>query len=81
MIPAYLIEVRESDGDLVQVLKNAFDMELEESINAPKRLTFSLPATDPKLHYITKADELWVRDIDADTIIAKTKLIRQEDTK
>jgi len=79
MIPAYQIEVRESDGDLVQVIKNAFGIELEEAINAPKRLTFSLPATDPKLYYITKANELWVRDVEADTIIAKTKLIRQED--
>lgn len=79
MIPAYLIEVRNSAGDLVQVLKNAFDIELEESINTPIRLSFSLPATDLKLYYVTKANELWVREVDGDTILTKTKLLIQED--
>jgi len=81
MIPAYLIEVRESDGDLVQILENASEIEMEEAINAPTRLTFSLPSTDTKLYYVTKDKELWVRDTDADDVIVKTKLIRQEDVR
>ena len=76
----YNIEIWNSAGDeLIQVLKNAHDIVLEETVNAPKILTFSLPATDRKLHYITKANEIWVRDTGDDSIVVKTKLLRQED--
>jgi len=75
----YQIEVRDSDGDLVQVLENALNITLTEAINEPTQLSFTLPATDPKLHFITKANELWAREVDGDTIPAKTKLLIQED--
>jgi len=75
----YRIEIRNSDGDLIQILENAHDMELVEAINQPTQLSFSLPATDPKLHFVTKANELWVREVDGDTIPTKTKLLIQED--
>jgi len=75
----YRIEIRNSDDDLIQILENAHDMELVEAINQPTQLSFSLPATDPKLHFVTKANELWVREVDGDTIPTKTKLLIQED--
>ena len=76
----YSIEIWNNAGDeLIQVLENAFDITLTEAINAPKILTFSLPATDTKLHYVTKANEYWAREVVGDTVIAKTKLLLQED--
>lgn len=75
----YSIEIHTSAGALVQVLENAFDGTLTEAINAPKILTFSIPATDPKLHFATKANEFWVREVVGDTVITKNSLIRQED--
>ena len=75
----YSIEIHTSAGALVQVLGNTFNAFLTEAINAPKILTFSLPATDPKLHFVTKATELWAREVVGDTVIAKTKLLIQED--
>jgi len=75
----YQIEIRNSSGDLVHILQNAHGIELIEAVNQPTQLTFSLPATDPKLHFVTKSNELWVREVDGDTILTKTKLLIQED--
>jgi hypothetical protein len=75
----YQIEVRNGDGDLIEVLKNLSEAELTLAINTYPTLSFSLPTTDPQLHYITKATEFWVRETDSDEIKAKTKMILQED--
>jgi len=75
----YRIEVRNSSDELIQILENAYGMELTQAVNQPTQLTFSLPATDPKLHFVTKSNELWVREVDGDTILTKTKLLIQGD--
>jgi len=75
----YRIEVRNSSDELVQILENAHGMELTQAVNQPTQLTFSLPATDPKLYFVTKSNELWVREVDGDTVLTKTKLLIQED--
>ena len=80
MATLFRIEIRNPNGALLGILKDAFNITLEESINAPKILSFTIPATDFRCPYVLKANEFWVRDMTADTVIAKTKLLRQEDT-
>jgi len=75
----YQIEVKNSSGDLIQILENAHGIELIEAINQPTQLSFLLPSTDWKLYYVTKANEYWVREVEGDTILTKTKLLIQED--
>lgn len=77
--PDYVIEIRTPEGELVGVLKDASDIILTESLNAPRVLTFMLPANDLNATNITRANELWVRKIDTDTVIVKLKLLRKED--
>jgi len=79
MSKPYIVEIRDTSGNLIHLLENAFDIELEEAVNTPIRVTFSLPATDPKLYYVTKANEIWARDTEADEVLAVTKLLIQED--
>ena len=77
----YTIEVRDSSGQLLGVLKNAYKIELTETLNAPKQLTFFSPADESKLSSITRAAELWVRDVKNNVVLAKTRLERRDDTR
>lgn len=79
--PDYIIEIRDPDGDLIGILKDASDIILTEGINTPKTLTFILPANDFRTPDITRANELWIRKVDIDTIIAKFRLLRKEDRR
>jgi hypothetical protein len=77
----YQIEVHNTDGTLVAILEKAFDISLEEKVNSPKVASFAIPSDDSKLTYVTRARELWVRDVANNTVIAKTKLLRKEDAR
>lgn len=77
----YIIEIHDSDGSLVAILEKAYNISLETKTNAPAVLTFSIPSDESKLSYLTRARELWVRDYDNKTVIAKTKLLRKEDVR
>ena len=77
----YRIEVRDSAGNLLDVLKNTYGAKLVEKINEPKFLSFLSPANEAKLADITRASELWVRDIKKNTILVKARLERRDDTR
>ncbi|MCJ7828152.1 MAG: hypothetical protein MUP81_00230 [Dehalococcoidia bacterium] len=77
----YQIEVHDSLGNLIAILDKAYKISLEETINAPTSLTFSAPADDSKLAYITRARELWVRDVKNNVVLAKLRLLRDDDTR
>jgi hypothetical protein len=77
----YLIEIHDSNGSLVAILDKVYEISLEETINSPALLTISIPSDDTKLSYITRARELWVRDVKTNTVISKTKLLRRDDVR
>lgn len=77
----YVIEVRDSSGVLLVILKDTYGITLEESVNAPTALTFLSPADDAKLANITRANELWVRDMETFSVIANMRLLRDDDTR
>jgi hypothetical protein len=80
-IQRYTIEIHDSSGNLLAVLKDTYGIVLEEQINAPIRVTFMSRADDDKLSYLTRANEIWVRDVENDTVLVKTRLQRDEDTR
>ena len=77
----YVIEIRASGGNLIAFLKDAIEITLEQSINAPEILTFRLLGEDSGLADIKRSNELWVRDTRDNTVIARTRMIRQDDVR
>lgn len=77
----YQIEVHDTAGNLIAILEKAYKISLEETLNVPKTLTFSNPADDTKLSYITRANEIWVRDVKNNVVLAKVRLLRSDDTR
>ena len=80
-IARYIIEARDSSGNLLAVLKNAYGISLEETVNKPASLTFLSPADDDKLSFFTRANEIWVRDVENNTVLEKIRMQYQEDTR
>ncbi|MCJ7829372.1 MAG: hypothetical protein MUP81_06500, partial [Dehalococcoidia bacterium] len=77
----YVIEIHDTSGALLAVLKNAYGISLEETVNVPKTLTFDSPADDTKLALVTRTNEIWVRDVKTNTVIMKGRLLRDDDTR
>lgn len=78
----YVIEIHDpTTGALIAVLKNAYGIELVETINAPTTLSFRSPADEAKLAYVTRANEIWVRDVKNNVVLVKTKLLRDDDMR
>lgn len=77
----YTIEVHETDGTLVTILEKSYEISLEEKVNSPKVVSFAIPSDESKLSYLTRAREIWVRDVSNNTVITKTKLLRKEDAR
>ena len=77
----YQIEIHDSSGNLLGVFKDIIEPELDEALNMAKLLSFSVPAGDDKLSYITAANEIWVRDTRTNDIMVKTRLVRREDIR
>jgi len=80
LIP-YQIEIHDLSGNLLAVFKDIIEPEFDEALNMAKLLSFSVPADDDKLSYITAANEIWVRDIRTNDIMVKTRLARREDIR
>jgi hypothetical protein len=74
----YAIEIHNPAGDLLAILKDTYKATLEETVNAPKHLSFQALANDPKLSYISRENELWVRDVENDVVLAKVRLLRDD---
>ncbi len=77
----YIIELRDSDGNLVARLKHAYGIDYKQTINAPHYLKFQLPATDDNASSITLANEIWLRDMKSDTVLRKFKLRTTRDKR
>lgn len=77
----YVLEIHSSDLKLVAVLENAFNISYTEAINEAPTLSFNLPADDAKVAYITKANEIWLRDYDTGTIVNKFWLTLEKDMR
>jgi len=77
----YIVELRNSDGDLVSILHNAYDISLSEAINEAPLLDFSIPADDIKAADLTRANEVWLRNYKTGAIVKKFRLNLRRDTR
>ena len=77
----YTIEVRDSSGDLLAILENAFGIGLTEQLNRPPMLDFRLPADDSKIAYIDPDNEIWLRDYEQGTLKDKFLIARRRDVR
>jgi hypothetical protein len=80
-IQRYTVEVHNTAGDLLAMLKYAYDVSYEQEVNASHVLAFQILADDPNLAYITKANELWLRDVTTGDVVRKFKLQHEIDTR
>lgn len=78
---AYIIEARNSSGDLLAILQNAHGIGLTEELNRPPMLDFLIPADDDKLTHISQANQVWLRDYDTGSVLYKFILSRRGDTR
>jgi len=83
----YTIEIHDStgvpDGDekLITILENAHTIVYTEAINEAPILSLDLPADDDKATDITKANEIWLRDYEAGTIVKRFRLSLRGDVR
>jgi hypothetical protein len=77
----YILELHNSDGDLIAILENAHDIAYAQMINSPHTLRFALPADDAKGGDITLANEIWIRRYKDGTVIRKFRLSQKRDSR
>ncbi len=60
MVEAYRVELRDTSGNLIHILENAFAVAYEAALNEIGTLDFSLPADDPKAEELDIGREIWL---------------------
>lgn len=79
--PKYILELRNSDGDLVSILQKAYFISYSQAINNAHELAFTLPADDDKVSDIILANEIWLRNHRTGEVIKKFKLGRTREVR
>jgi len=77
----YIVELRDSSGNLVNILQNAYRIAYAETVNAPATLDFAIPADDSKTAGLTRANEIWLRNYDTGTVVKKFRLNLRRDIR
>lgn len=77
----YVLEVRIPSGSFVAFLQNAHTITCIRRLNNPWSLSFSIPANDPKAVYITKANEIWLRDYRTTRLLRRFRVQRRSDSR
>jgi len=73
----YIIEVHDTSGNLLAILENATKPALTEELNRPPMLDFKLPADDSKLSYVTKENQIWLKNYETGEVVHKFILGRR----
>ena len=77
----YIIEIRDSSGNLIAILENAHNINYTQNINNPHSLRFSIPSDDSKEANLILANEIWLRDYANNTIVKKFRLGQKRDIR
>jgi len=77
----YVIELRDSSGNLLAILENAHSITLMEELNRPPALDFKVPADESKLTDLSTDNEIWLRNYESGTLIKKFLLSRRRDIR
>jgi len=76
-----ILELHDSDGTLIAVLHEAYNINYIQLLNAPHSLSFALKGDDNKLSYLTLAREIWLRDYKTGVVTNKFKMTGRVDTR
>jgi hypothetical protein len=77
----YVIEIHDTDGNLISILENAYNRVYTQRVNEPQSLNFSIPADDDKVSGLVKPNQIWLRDYSTGTLIRKfviTRLVKKD---
>lgn len=77
----YIIELHDSNGNLVTILADAYNISYKQVLNAPHVLSFKIKGDDSKLTYLTLAREIWLRDYTTGVVEHKFKLTSRADSR
>ncbi len=75
-----ILELHDTDGNLVSILHNAYGIRLTETVNEPPLLDFFIPADDIKVANLDRDKEVWLRNDKTDKVI-KFKLNLRRDVR
>ena len=76
----FYIEVRDPEGNLLGTIKDIIGGTWEQATNVPDVLSFDIPLNELRAEYITRKNELWVRDAYTDEVVSICKLQMGEDS-
>jgi hypothetical protein len=76
----YYIEVRDPDGVLLGVIRDIIDGSLEQATNAPDVLSFTIPLNELRAQYLTRKNQIWVRDSATDSVISVCRIQMTEES-
>lgn len=68
---AYMLEVRNTSGDLLAILQDAFNINYQLDTNGTPVLDFNLPTDNAKTAYLARDREIWLRNMKTKSVIAK----------
>lgn len=74
----YLVEVRDSSGNLVRFINSILQSSVRDILNAPSILRLSIPASDAGASVTGGMNEIWIRD-QADNIHGKYRIVERVD--
>ena len=76
----YYIEIRDPDGLLLGVIRDIMGGTLEQATNVPDVLSFDIPANEIRAEYLSRKNQIWVRDAYTDTVISICRIQMAEDS-
>ena len=76
----FYIEVRDPDDVLLGVIRDIIGGSLEQATNVPDVLSFDIPANEIRAEYLSRKNQIWVRDAYTDTVISICRIQMAEDS-
>ena len=77
-IPRYIIEIHNSNGELISIIENAYGKSYTRGINEPSTLSFAIPGDDVKKSYLVLPNEIWLKDYGTGTVVKKFRITRTQ---
>lgn len=77
----YILELHDSNGNLVSILHNAYGISFSEATNEAPLLDFHIPADDSKAAGLIGANEVWLRNYVTGAVMKKFRLNLREDIR
>lgn len=69
----WVYQVCDASGDVLRYLSNVWNGKLNEELNAPRELSFSISAEHDAISTVQGGNEIWLRDTE-DTLIGRFKI-------